>query len=253
MYFFKFMNRFSGKIVVVTGGCRGIGKAIVEAFLNEGAMVYAWDYKIPTPDEVFIEDPQLSQKVRVVQVDVTSTESVEAAAQKAIEESGKVDILVNNAGITKDNLIIRMSEADWDAVLNTNLKGAFLCTKALVRSMMNQKWGRIINISSIVGEIGNAGQANYSASKAGLIGLTKSLAKELASRNILVNAIAPGYIRTAMTEKLSNEQKEIFLKNIPLKREGEPSDIAKVVLFLASEDASYITGQVLNVDGGLVM
>lgn len=247
------MNRFNGKIVVVTGGCRGIGKAIVETFLSEGALVYAWDYKVPAPDEVFIEDAELSQRVRIVQVDVASIESVEAAAKKAIEESGKVDILVNNAGITKDNLIIRMSEADWDAVLDTNLKGAFLCTKALVRSMMNQKWGRIINISSIVGEIGNAGQANYSASKAGLIGLTKSLAKELAGRNILVNAIAPGYIRTAMTEKLSNEQREMFLKNIPLKREGEPTDIAKVVLFLASDDASYITGQVLNVDGGLVM
>lgn len=247
------MNRFKEKIVVVTGGCRGIGKAIVEAFLHEGAIAYAWDYKIPEPNEPFIEDEELKSRVKILQVDVSSAESVSTAAEKVLQEFGKVDILVNNAGITRDNLLLRMSEAEWDAVLNTNLKGAFLCTKALVRSMMNQRWGRIINISSIVGQIGNPGQANYSASKAGLIGFTKSLAKELASRNILVNAIAPGYVRTAMTDKLTAEQKEMFLKNIPLKREAEPEDIAKVVLFLASEDASYITGQVINVDGGLVM
>ncbi|MCX7909152.1 MAG: 3-oxoacyl-[acyl-carrier-protein] reductase [Ignavibacteria bacterium] len=247
------MVRFKDKIVVVTGGCRGIGKAIVEAFLNEGAFVYAWDYKLPEEGEVFIEDELLRQRVRTIQVDVSLFDSVNNAAQKVLEESGKVDILVNNAGITRDNLLLRMSESDWDAVINTNLRGAFLCTKALLRPMMNQRWGRIINISSIVGEIGNAGQANYSASKAGLIGFTKSLAKELASRNILVNAIAPGYVRTNMTDKLTPEQKEMFLKNIPLHREAEPEDIAKVVLFLASDDASYITGQVINVDGGLVM
>ncbi|MEJ5287181.1 MAG: 3-oxoacyl-[acyl-carrier protein] reductase [Candidatus Kapaibacterium sp.] len=247
------MDRFKEKVVVVTGGCRGIGKAIVEKFLEEGAFVYAWDFKIPEENEPFIEDDSLKQRVRIIQVDVSSAESVENAAQKVLDESGKVDILVNNAGITRDNLLLRMSENEWDSVLNTNLKGSFLCTKALVRSMMNQRWGRIINISSIVGEIGNAGQANYSASKAGLIGFTKSLAKELASRNILVNAIAPGYVRTAMTDKLTPEQKEMFLKNIPLRREAEPEDIAKVVLFLASDDASYITGQVINVDGGLVM
>lgn len=247
------MEKFKDKIVVVTGGCRGIGKAIVESFLREGALVYAWDYKIPEPDEPFIEDEILKQRVRLVQVDVSSADSVNDAAQKVMDECGKVDILVNNAGITRDNLLMRMSESEWDAVLNTNLKGAFLCTKALVRAMMNQRWGRIINISSIVGEIGNAGQSNYSASKAGLIGFTKSIAKELASRNILVNSIAPGYVRTAMTDKLSPEQKELFLKNIPLRREAEPEDIAKVVLFLASDDASYITGQVINVDGGLVM
>lgn len=247
------MERFKDKVVVVTGGCRGIGKAIVEGFLREGAFVYAWDYKIPEPSEPFIEDEALKPRVRVVQVDVSSAESVNTAAQRVFDESGRVDVLVNNAGITRDNLLLRMSESEWDAVLNTNLKGAFLCTKAIVRTMMNQRWGRIINISSIVGEIGNAGQSNYSASKAGLIGFTKSLAKELASRNILVNAIAPGYVRTAMTDKLSAEQKELFLKNIPLRREAEPEDIAKVVLFLASDDASYITGQVINVDGGLVM
>ncbi|MGB9771279.1 MAG: 3-oxoacyl-[acyl-carrier-protein] reductase [Candidatus Kapaibacteriota bacterium] len=247
------MERFKEKVVVVTGGCRGIGKAIVEGFLREGAFVYAWDYKIPEPGEAFIDNESMGQRVSVVQVDVSSADSVNLASQKVLEERGKVDILVNNAGITRDNLILRMSENEWDAVLNTNLKGAFLCTKALVRAMMNQRWGRIVNISSIVGEIGNAGQSNYSASKAGLIGFTKSLAKELASRNILVNAIAPGYVRTAMTDKLTAEQKELFLKNIPLRREAEPEDIAKVVLFLASDDASYITGQVINVDGGLVM
>jgi 3-oxoacyl-[acyl-carrier protein] reductase len=247
------MKRFENKVVVVTGGCRGIGKAIVESFLAEGAFVWAWDYKLPDENEVFIENEEYRSRVRTVQVDVSSSESVNNATQKVLDESGRIDILVNNAGITRDNLLLRMTESDWDAVINTNLKGTFLCTKAILRSMMNQRYGRIINISSIVGEIGNAGQANYSASKAGVIGFTKSLAKEVASRNILVNAIAPGYVRTAMTEKLSPEQKEAFLKNIPLRREAEPEDIARVVLFLASDDASYITGQVINVDGGLVM
>jgi len=247
------MKRFENKVVVVTGGCRGIGKAIVEGFLAEGAFVWAWDYKLPDENEVLIENEEHRTRVRTVQVDVSSSESVNNATQKVLDESGRIDILVNNAGITRDNLLLRMTESDWDAVINTNLKGTFLCTKAILRSMMNQRYGRIINISSIVGEIGNAGQANYSASKAGVIGFTKSLAKEVASRNILVNAIAPGYVRTAMTEKLSPEQKEAFLKNIPLRREAEPEDIARVVLFLASDDASYITGQVINVDGGLVM
>lgn len=247
------MKRLENKIAIVTGGCRGIGKAIVEAFLWEGAFVWAWDYKLPEGNETFVENEELRNKVRTLQVDVSSSESVNQATQKVLEESGRVDILVNNAGITRDNLLIRMTEAEWDAVINTNLKGTFLCTKAIIRSMMNQRYGKIINISSIVGEIGNAGQANYSASKAGVIGFTKSLAKEVASRNILVNAVAPGYVKTAMTEKLSPEQKEAFLKNIPLRREAEPEDIARVVLFLASDEANYITGQVINVDGGLVM
>mgnify|MGYP001136383346 CR=1 FL=1 len=247
------MKRFENKVVVVTGGCRGIGKAIVECFLSEGAFVWAWDYKLPEATEVFIENEEYRSRVRTVQVDVSSSESVNNATQKVIDEAGRIDILVNNAGITRDNLLLRMTESDWDTVINTNLKGTFLCTKAVLRSMMNQRYGRIINISSIVGEIGNAGQANYSASKAGIIGFSKSLAKEVASRNILVNVIAPGYVRTAMTEKLTPEQKDSFLKNIPLRREAEPEDIARVVLFLASDDASYITGQVINVDGGLVM
>lgn len=246
-------ERFKDKVVVVTGGCRGIGKAIVELFLAEGATVFAWDYQIPGVNEIFISDEKLAWRVHTVQVDVSDSTSVENAAKITLDKAGKVDILVNNAGITRDNLLIRMSENEWDSVLQTNLKGAFLCTKALVRSMMNQRYGRIINISSVVGVMGNAGQANYSASKAGLIGFTKSIAKEFASRNILANCIAPGYVRTPMTDKLSEEQKQQFLQNIPLRRPAEPEDIAKVVAFLSSDDSSYITGQVINVDGGMVM
>ncbi|MGQ9818623.1 MAG: 3-oxoacyl-[acyl-carrier-protein] reductase [Candidatus Kapaibacteriales bacterium] len=246
-------ERFKDKVVVVTGGCRGIGKSIVELFLNEEAIVFAWDYQIPSENENFITDEKLASRVYTIQVNVSDPISVENAAKLTFEKARKVDILVNNAGITRDNLLIRMSETEWDAVLETNLKGAFLCTKALVRSMMNQRFGRIINISSVVGLMGNAGQSNYSASKAGLIGFTKSIAKEFASRNILANCIAPGFVRTPMTDKLSEEQKQQFLQNIPLRRPAEPEDIAKVVAFLASDDASYITGQVINVDGGMVM
>lgn len=246
-------ERFKDKVVVVTGGCRGIGKAIVELFLAEGATVFAWDYQIPGGNEIFISDEKFASRVHTVQVDVSDSTSVENAAKITLDKAGKVDILVNNAGITRDNLLIRMSENEWDSVLQTNLKGAFLCTKALVHSMMNQRYGRIINISSVVGIMGNAGQANYSASKAGLIGFTKSLAKEFASRNILANCIAPGYVRTPMTDKLSEEQKQQFLQNIPLRRPAKPEDIAKVVAFLSSDDSSYITGQVINVDGGMVM
>lgn len=246
-------ERFKAKVVVVTGGYRGIGKAIVELFLAEGATVFAWDYQVPSENEIFISDEKLAPRVYTVQVDVSDSVSVENAAKFTLEKAGKVDILINNAGVTRDNLLIRMSITEWDTVLHTNLKGAFLCTKALVRSMMNQRYGRIINLSSVVGVMGNAGQANYSASKAGLIGFTKSIAKELAARNILANCIAPGYVRTPMTDKLSEEQKQLFLQNIPLRRPAEPEDIAKVVAFLASDDSSYITGQVINVDGGMVM
>lgn len=245
-------NRFTGKIVVVTGGCRGIGKAIVERFATEGARVFAFDYIIPE-DESFITDITYKHLVNTVRCDVTNEQSVKEAFDKVLNEASRIDVLVNNAGITRDNLIIRMSTEEWDAVINTNLKGAFLCSKMVAKQMMSQRWGRIINISSIVGIIGNAGQSNYSSSKAGIIGFTKSLAKELAPRNILVNCIAPGYVITTMTEKLNDEQKDSFLKNIPLKRGALPSDIASVVAFFASEDANYITGQVLNVDGGLAM
>lgn len=242
-----------GKIAVVTGGCRGIGKSIVMRFLNDGAKVYALDFKIPEPGEVFIEDTDLAQNASCIQLDVTDETSVNNAFEQVISESGRLDILVNNAGITRDTLIMRMTSQDWDAVLSTNLKGAFLCSKAVARQMMSQRAGRIINMGSVVGTMGNAGQANYSASKAGLIGLTKSLAKEFASRNILVNLIAPGYVMTPMTEKLNEDQKNQFLQVIPLKRGAQPEDIANAVAFFAGNDSSYITGQVLHVDGGMVM
>ncbi len=242
-----------GKTAVVTGGCRGIGKAIVTRFLQDGATVFALDYNIPSKDEVFIEDTELAKNVTVVQVDVTDEESVNKAFKQVIDTTGRVDILVNNAGITRDTLLLRMTPADWDAVLNTNLKGAFLCVKAVARQMMSQREGRIINMGSVVGVMGNAGQANYSASKAGLIGFTKSIAKEFGSRNILVNLIAPGYVITPMTEKLNEDQRKAFIDIIPLKRGATPEDIANVTAFLAGPDSSYITGQVLHVDGGMVM
>lgn len=243
--------RFLDKIAIVTGGCRGIGKAITEKLASEGAYVYALDYVLPQPDEKFIENEEILQRIKCVQLDVTNEEQVNNVFNNIISEKNRVDYLINNAGITRDNLLIRMSTKEWDDVISTNLKGAFLCTKAIARQMMSQRYGRIINISSIVGIIGNAGQANYSASKAGLIGFTKSLAKELGSRNILVNCIAPGFVITQMTEKLTDEQKQQFLNSIPLKRPATPEDIANVVAFLCSDEASYITGQVINVDGGL--
>jgi 3-oxoacyl-[acyl-carrier protein] reductase len=246
-------KRFTGKVAIVTGGCRGIGKSIVERFAAEGARVYAFDYVIPQPGSVFIEDSELSKNVSCIQCDVTKEGSVNEAFESVIKESGRIDFLINNAGITRDNIVLRLSDTDWDAVLQTNLKGAFLCSKAASRQMMSQRNGRIINMGSIVGSSGNAGQSNYSASKAGLIGLTKSLAKELGSRNILVNLIAPGYVITQMTDKLNEEQKNAFLNNIPLKRAATPDDIANVTAFLCSDDASYMTGQVLHVDGGLYM
>ncbi|MBR3091093.1 MAG: SDR family NAD(P)-dependent oxidoreductase, partial [Bacteroidetes bacterium] len=181
------MNRFYNKVAVVTGGCRGIGKAVVLRFLKEGAKVYALDYVVPNKDEVFIEDDMLSKNIVIMQLDVTNAEQVEEVFSKINELEGKIDFLVNNAGITRDSLLIRLSEDNWDAVINTNLKGAFLCTKAVSKYMMQKRYGRIVNLGSVVGIMGNAGQANYSASKAGLIGLTKSVAKELGSRNILVN------------------------------------------------------------------
>jgi len=246
-------SQLKGQIAVVTGGCRGIGKAIVERFLADGAFVYALDYVIPSKDEIFIENESYKELVRTVHVDVTSEESVNAAFDRVIQEKGRIDILVNNAGITRDNLLMRMNSADWDAVLNTNLKGAFLCVKAVTRQMMSQISGRIINIGSVVGVMGNAGQANYSASKAGLIGFTKSIAKEFGSRNILVNLIAPGYVITPMTEKLTEDQKKAFLDVIPLKRGALPHDIANAVSFFAGPDSSYVTGQVMMVDGGMLM
>lgn len=247
------MKRFEGKVAVVTGGCRGIGKAIVERFLKEGARVFALDFRIPEAGEVFIEDAEMASRVACKQADVTSLDSVQKVCDEIVAEAGRIDFLVNNAGVTRDNLLMRMSEEEWDMVMNTNLKGVFICTKVFSRVMMSQRYGRIVNIGSVVGSMGNAGQANYSSSKAGLIGFTKSIAKELASRNILVNCVAPGYVRTPMTDKLTDEQRAAFLVGIPLKRPAEAEDIANVVTFFASEDASYVTGQLIHVDGGMVM
>lgn len=249
----KKMKRFENKVVMVTGGCRGIGKAIVEAFAEEGAKVYALDYVIPEPGEVFIENEAIASQVVAKQADVTKFDSIQTIADEVVAEAGRIDVLVNNAGITRDNLLMRMSEAEWDQVINTNLKGVFICTKIISRQMMSQRYGRIVNIGSVVGTMGNAGQANYSSSKAGLIGFTKSIARELASRNILVNCVAPGYVRTPMTDKLTDEQRNAFLVNIPLKRVAEPRDIANAVTFFASEESSYVTGQVLHVNGGMLM
>lgn len=246
-------KRFEGKVAVVTGGCRGIGKSIVEKYAAEGARVFAVDFRIPEAGETFIEDPAIAGMVSCLQMDVTDADSVQSVTDTVVKEAGRIDILVNNAGITRDNLLMRMSVDEWDAVLNTNLKGVFICTKVMSRVMMSQRYGRIVNVGSIVGTIGNAGQANYSSSKAGVIGFTKSIARELASRNILVNCVAPGYVRTPMTDKLTEEQRNAFVVNIPLKRVAEPVDIANAVAFLTSEDANYITGQVLHVNGGLNM
>jgi 3-oxoacyl-[acyl-carrier protein] reductase len=218
---------------------------------SEGAFVYALDYVIPDASEIFHEDAEISSRIACRQADVTSFESIENNFAEIVKEKGRIDILVNNAGITRDNLLLRMTELEWDSVLSTNLKGAFICTKAIARIMMGQRYGRIINIGSVVGSMGNAGQANYSASKAGLIGFSKSTAKELASRNILVNVVAPGYVHTPMTDKLTDEQRKAFLDYIPLKRVAEPEEIASSVAFLASDDAAYITGQVLHINGGL--
>ncbi len=227
----------------------------------EGARIFALDYVIPDGSEPFfdntigntIDNSGINSQVTCIQCDVTDGESVRNAFAEVVDAAGRIDILVNNAGITRDGLLMRMSESDWDSVISTNLKGAFNCTKAVCRTMMSQRQGRIINMGSVVGSMGNAGQSNYSASKAGLIGLTKSTAKELAGRNILVNLIAPGYVRTPMTDKLTEGQREIFLSVIPLKRAAEPEDIANVAAFLASDDSSYITGQVFHVDGGMLM
>ncbi len=242
----------AGKSAIITGGARGIGRAIVERFLDDGANVVIADVL----DDVGADTvKELSERGKVVyqHCDVTSGTDAEAAVAKAVSEFGGIDILVNNAGITRDSLLIRLSGDDWDKVMNINLKGAFLMTQAAAKVMMKARSGKIVNISSVVGLMGNFGQSNYSASKAGLIGLTKSSAKELAGRGITVNAIAPGYIQTEMTENLPESAKESFLNNIPLKRAGTPADVANVVTFLASDASGYVTGQVLPVCGGLLM
>jgi 3-oxoacyl-[acyl-carrier protein] reductase len=247
------MKQLENQIAVVTGAGRGIGRAIALKFAAEGADVVCVSRTAENSKKVANEVRVLGRKAWAHAVDVADAAAVSAAAEKILTECGKVDILVNNAGVTRDGLLMRMSDADWDAVLNTNLKGAFLVTKAFSRSMIKQRSGRIINISSVIGLIGNAGQCNYAASKAGLIGFTQSCARELASRSITVNAIAPGFIETDMTSELKEEMKTELLKRIPLGIFGQADDIAGAALFLAGPSARYVTGQVLTVDGGMVM
>lgn len=242
---------FEEKVAIVTGGAQGIGREIALMFSKEKAKVALFDVN----EEVLsrtLDEVKLSSSVMGFKVDVTDLDDVQKNVNKIIDNWGRVDILVNNAGITRDNLILRLAESDWDKVLGVNLKGAFNCIKATVKFMVKQRYGKIVNISSVIGIMGNPGQINYAASKAGLIGLTKSLARELGSRNINVNAVAPGYIKTAMTAQLTDKTREEMLARIPLNRFGSTQDVSQAVLFLASEAADYITGQVLVVDGGMI-
>jgi 3-oxoacyl-[acyl-carrier protein] reductase len=241
------------KVAIVTGGARGIGRAIALLFAKEGADIAIADVNLEEAEKTAQEIELLKRRALALEMDVTDYAKVEVAVNKILDKFGKVDILVNNAGITRDNLMLRLSDVDWDTVLKVNLKGTFNCTKAVSRAMIKQRSGKIINIASIIGIIGNLGQANYSASKAGIIALTKTAAKEFATRNINVNAVAPGFIQTDMTAKLSEEIRQKMLAMIPLNRFGLPEDVARVCLFLASPEADYITGQTLIVDGGMVM
>ena len=243
-----------GKVALVTGASRGIGRAIALRLASEGAKV-AINYAGSTAkaEAVKAEIEQNGGEAILVQADVSDSASVDAMVAQVVEAFGQIDILVNNAGITRDGLMMRMKDEDFDAVINTNLKGVFYCTKVVSKLMMKKRSGRIINMASVVGLMGNAGQTNYAAAKAGVIGFSKSAAKELAARGITVNMVAPGFIATDMTAAMTDKAKEMTLTGIPLKRMGEPEDVANAVLFLASDNASYITGQTINVDGGMVM
>ena len=247
------MSLLADKIAVVTGAGRGIGRAVALAYAKMGADVVCVSRTEENSAKAAAEVEAIGRRAWAVAVDVSDTAAVNAAAKGILESTGRVDILVNNAGVTRDNLLMRMSEEEWDTVIDTNLKGAFNFTKALTRSFIKQRSGRIINIASVIGLIGNAGQSNYAASKAALIGFTKSIAKELATRGITVNAIAPGFIETDMTAALNEKMREGILGNVPLGRFGSPDDIAHAAVFLAMEPSGYITGQVLTVDGGMVM
>lgn len=245
---------FEGKIALVTGAGKGIGKEIALTLANAGAKcIINYSHSEAEAEKVVEEIKSAGGDAYAYKCNVADYSEVEAMIADAIDKYGRIDILVNNAGITKDNLMLKMTEADFEAVIDVNLKGSFNCTKAVTKPMMKQRYGRIINITSIVGVIGNAGQVNYAASKAGIIGMTKSAARELASRNITVNAVAPGFIQTDMTDVLADSVKEQLLTQIPMKKLGQTADIANAVCFLADEKASYITGQVINVNGGMAM
>ncbi len=243
----------AGKVGVVTGGARGIGAACVQAMLAEGYAVAVCDKDTATGEAFIGQLGMAADRVRFYAMDVSNEDSVSGVIKQIMDDFGSIDVLVNNAGITNDGLLMRMKTDQWDRVLNINLKGMFLCARAVVPLMIRQRSGRIINIASVVGLMGNAGQTNYSASKAGAIGFTKSLAREVASRGVTVNAIAPGFIATDMTEKLGDKAREELLRNVPIPRMGTPEDIAHAVIFLAGEGASYITGHVLNINGGMYM
>lgn len=247
------MFRLDGKIALVTGASQGIGEAIAKQLAAQGATVVCAARTLNKLQEVADAIAAAGGKADVVAADLSDTASVKAAVAAVVERHGAIHILVNNAGITRDKLLVMMKEEDWDAVIDTNLKGAWTAIQAATKPMMKQRWGRIINIASVVGQMGNAGQTNYVAAKAGLLGLTKSVARELASRNVTANAVTPGYIETAMTAGLSDDVKAEFTKQIPLGRMGSAADIAAAVAYLASEEASYVTGQVLGVNGGMYM
>lgn len=244
----------SGKVAVITGSSKGIGAAIGIAFAKAGAdVVINYNRDQAGAEEVVRQITEMGRKAKAYKADVANSAEVEAFFDEVQKDFGKIDVLVNNAGITRDTLLVRMKEDDWDEVMDTNLKSMFLCTRAVAKSMMKQRSGKIINITSVVGLIGNPGQANYTAAKAGTIGFTKTVAKELAARGVQVNAIAPGFIISRMTDSLSEEVKNKMLSVIPLGRFGKPEDVADLALFLASDKSDYITGQVFNVDGGMVM